>query len=73
MFSQDIDGFSGDTPVPNSDTAGSNDFASVTLLVQFAKTGPLSELLLIIDLDQIDVVLSAKSLNQFDNVGFIAV
>ena len=73
MFSQDIDGFSGDTPVLNSDTAGSNDFASVTLLVQFAKTGPLSELLLIIDLDQIDVVLSAKSLNQFDNVGFIAV
>ena len=54
------------TVVLDDDTRAANDLAGVTLLVDLAETSPGTEDLGVTDLDQVDLVLGAESLNELD-------
>lgn len=57
------------TVVFDNNAAAANDFTGVALTVDLAKTSPSAEDLGVSDLDQVDLVLSAKGLNEFDVLG----
>ena len=54
------------TIVLHDDTSAPNDLAGVPLLVDLAKTSPGTEDLGVSDLDQVDFVLGAQGLDEFD-------
>jgi len=54
------------TKVLDDDTGAANDLAGVAVAINLAETSPLSELLGIRNLDQVDVVLGAESLDELD-------
>src|ERR1700710_3192580 len=54
------------TKVLDDNAGASNNLAGVTLTVDLAETSPLTELLGIGDLDQVDVVFSAEGLDKLD-------
>ena len=58
------------TIILDDDARATNDLTSVTLLVDLAKTSPLTENLGVTDLDQVDLMFSAEGLNQLDVLGF---
>lgn len=55
-----------DTVVLDDDARATNNLAGVAFTVNLAETGPGSEDLGISDLDQVDLVLGAESLNELD-------
>lgn len=58
------------TPITDNNARAVNDLAGVTLTVQNAETGPFAQHLSVGDLDQGDLVLGAKSDDEF-LVGFL--
>ena len=61
-----------DAVVLDDDARAADDLARVTLTVDLAQTGPGAKNLRISDLDQVDLVLGAKSLNELDVLGLRA-
>lgn len=57
------------TIILDNDASATDDFAGVTILVDFAKTSPLTEDLRVTDLDQVDLVFGTEGLNQLDVLG----
>jgi hypothetical protein len=57
------------TIVLNDHARAADDFTRVTLLVDLAKTSPLTENLRVTDFDQVDLVFSTEGLNQLDVLG----
>ena len=57
------------TVVLDDDTRAPDDLAGVTLTVDLGESGPLAEDLGVRDLDQVDVVLGAKSLDELQVLG----
>ena len=55
--------------VLDDDTRASDDLSGVTLSVNLGQTGPGTQDLGVGDLDEVDVVLGAKSLDQLDVLG----
>lgn len=55
------------------DTAAAHHLAGFALTVDLAETNPLAELLIVINLDQVDLMLSAEGLHQLDVHGLVAV
>ena len=41
-------------------------FSGFAFAIDLAKAGPLAELLVVVDLDQVDLMFGAQSLHQFD-------
>ena len=60
------------TIVLDDDARAADDFTRVTLLVDLAKTSPLTENLRVTDLDQVDLVFGTEGLNQLDVLGLAA-
>lgn len=60
------------TVVLHDNTGATNDLAGVTLPVDLAKTRPLTELLVVGNLDQVDLVLSAQRLDELEVLGGVA-
>lgn len=58
--------------VADDDARAADDLPGVALAVDLAETDPLAELLGVLNLDQVDVVLSAESLDELGVVGFVA-
>ena len=58
--------------VLDDDARAADDLARVTLTVDLAQTGPGAKNLRVSDLDQVDLVLGAKSLNELDVLGLSA-
>jgi hypothetical protein len=56
--------------VLDNDTRASDDLSGVTLSVDLGQTGPGTQDLGVGDLDEVDVVLGAKSLDQLDVFGW---
>ena len=61
---QDSQGLALLTIILNNDAAAADDFAGVAFLVNLTKTNHFSELLVVFNLDQGDVVLSTEGLNE---------
>lgn len=59
--------------VLDDDTRASDDLSGVTLSVDLGQTGPGTQDLGVGDLDEVDVVLGAKSLDQLDVLGWESV
>jgi len=57
------------TIVLDNDARAPDDLAGVTLLVDLAKTSPLTENLRVTDLDQVDFMFGTEGLNQLDILG----
>jgi hypothetical protein len=57
----------------DGDGRGSDDLAGLALLVDFAQTSPFAELLVVIDLQEVDAVLSTEGLDELDVLGLLAV
>lgn len=57
--------------VLDNDTRASDDLSGVTLSVDLGQTGPGTQDLGVGDLDEVDVVLGAKSLDQLDVLGCV--
>ena len=72
VVKEDVESLGLDTVLLNDDTAASDHLSGVALTIDFAKTGPGSEDLSISDLDQVDFVLGAESLNELDVLGLRA-
>jgi hypothetical protein len=66
IIKQDVEAFTLDTIFLHNNTRAANDLARITLLVNFAKASPGTKYFGIADLDEVDLVLSTESLNQFD-------
>jgi hypothetical protein len=66
VLEEDVHGLGLLTEVLDDNAGAADDLAGVTLAIDLAETGPLAELLGVRDLDQVDVVLSAESLNELD-------
>jgi hypothetical protein len=60
------------TVVLNNDAGATDDLARVALSVDLAQTGPSAEDLGVTNLDEVDFVLSAKSLNESEVLGLSA-
>ena len=60
------------TVVLDHDARASNDFASISLSVDLAETSPCTENLSVSNFDQIDLMLGAESLDEFDVLGLCA-
>lgn len=61
-----------DTVILNDDARAANDLAGVALTVDLAEASPGTKDLGVTDLDQVDFVLGAESLDQLDVLGFRA-
>ena len=61
-----------DAVLLDDDAAAADDFAGVALTVKLAETGPGTEDLSISNLDEVDLVLGAESLNELDVLGLSA-
>lgn len=61
-----------DTVVLDDDARAANDLAGVALTVDLAETSPGTEDLGVTDLDEVDLVLGAESLNELDVLGLRA-
>ena len=73
VVQHDSGGFSLQTPVLNDDAGASDDLSGLSLLVDLAKSGPFTELLVVVDLDKGDVVFLAEGRNELLVHGFAAV
>ena len=60
------------TTYADDDARAANDLAGLALTVDLAETNHFAELLGIRNLDEVDVVLLAKSFNELDVAGLIA-
>ena len=61
-----------DTVVLDDDARAADDLAGVALTVDLAETSPGAKYLRVSDLDQVDLVLGAESLNELDVLGLSA-
>jgi hypothetical protein len=59
------------TIILDDDAGATDDLPRVTVLVDLAETGPLTENLPVTDLDQVDLVFGAEGLNQLDVLGLV--
>jgi len=69
IIDEDVEALAVGTIVLHNDTRTANDLTGVTLLVDLAKTCPLTENLRVTDLNQIDLVFGTEGLNQLDVLG----
>ena len=69
VVDEDVETLALSTIVLDDDARAADDFTRVTLLVDLAKTSPLTENLRITDLDQVDLVFGTEGLNQLDVLG----
>lgn len=69
VVKEDMETLRLNTIVLDDNTAAANDLAGVALTIDLAETSPGTEDLGISDLDQIDLVLRAKGLNELDVLG----
>jgi hypothetical protein len=67
---EDVEALRLDTVLLDDDAAAPNDLSGVALTVDLAETGPGAEDLGVSDLDEVDFVLSAERLDEFDVLGF---
>lgn len=73
VVEEDVEGLGLFSVVLHNDARAANHLAGLGLLVELAQTGPLAELLRVGDLDELDVVLKAESLDELDVGGLLAV
>jgi hypothetical protein len=66
---EDLEGGRVGTVVGDDDTRAANDLAGLALAVNLGETGPLAEDLGVRDLDELDVVLGAESLDELGVLG----
>jgi hypothetical protein len=71
VVDEDVETLALGTIVLDDDTRAANDLAGVTLLVDLAKTSPLTENLRVTDLNQVDLVFGTEGLNQLDVLGLV--
>ena len=69
VIHEDVETLALGTIVLDDNTRATNDLTSVTLLVDLAKTSPLTENLRVADLDQVDLVFGTEGLDQLDVLG----
>jgi len=69
VVDEDVEALAVGTIVLDNDTRAADDLTGVPLLVDLAKTCPLTENLRVTDLDQVDLVFGTKGLNQLDVLG----
>ena len=69
VVDEDVEALAVSTIVLHDDTRAANDLTGITLLVNLAKTRPLTENLRITDLNQVDLVFGTEGLNQLDVLG----
>ena len=69
VVDEDVETLALRTVVLDDDARAANDLTGVTLLVDLAKTSPLTENLRVADLDQVDLVFGTEGLNQLDVFG----
>ena len=69
VVDEDMETLAVGTIVLHDDARTANDLTSVTLLVDLAKTCPLTENLRVTDLNQVDLVFGTEGLNQLDVLG----
>lgn len=72
VVKEDVESLGLNTVLLNDDTTASHHLSGVALTIDFAETGPGSEDLSISDLDEVDFVLGAESLNELDVLGLRA-
>lgn len=60
------------TVVGDDNARAANDLSGLTLTVDLGETGPLTKDLGVRDLDELDTVLSAESLDELEVLGFNA-
>lgn len=72
VVEEDVETLALDTILLDNDTAASDDLSGVALTVDLAETGPGAEDLGVSDLDKVDLVLSAESLDELDVLGLCA-
>jgi hypothetical protein len=73
VFLEDVVGGRLLSPVPDGDGRAPHDLPCVALCVQLAETGPFSQLVVVVDLDESDAVLLAERLHQTLVSGLVAV
>ena len=69
VVNEDVETLTLGTIVLDNDARAADDLTGVTLLVDLAKTSPLTENLRVTDLDQVDFVFGTEGLNQLDVLG----
>ena len=69
VVDEDVETLALFTIILDNDARAADDLAGVTLLVDLAKTSPLTENLRVTDLDQVDLVFGTECLNQLDVLG----
>jgi len=70
VVDEDVETLALGTIVLDNDTRAADNLTGVTLFVDLAKTGPLTENLRVTDLDQVDFVFGTEGLNQLEVLGF---
>jgi len=70
IVQNDVQALTLNTIILDHNTSTANDFAGVTLTVNLAKSSPGTENLCVLDLDKRDFVFGAKSLDEFEVLGF---
>lgn len=66
VVEEDVEALTLDTVILDNNARAANDLARVTLAIHLAKASPGTKDLGVTDLDQVDLVFSAKRLNQLD-------
>merc|ERR1712189_97239 len=61
------------TPIPHNDTRTSYDFSCISFRIELAQACPFTEFLVVVYLDEVDAVFSAKSLDKLHVRLFITV
>ena len=72
VVEEDVETLALGTVVLDDDARAADDLAGVALTVDLAETSPGTEQLGVGDLDEVDLVLSAESLNELDVLGLRA-
>ena len=72
VVEEDVETLALDAVVLDDNARAADNLAGVTLTVDLAEAGPGAEDLRVSDLDQVDLVLSAKRLNELEVLGLSA-
>ena len=69
VVEEDVETFALDAKVLDNDAGAANDLAGVPLAIDLAETCPGTEYFGVTDLDQVDLVLGAKGLDELNVLG----
>ena len=72
VVDEDVETLALNTIVLDNDTGAADNLTGIALLVDLAKTSPLTENLRVTNLDQVDLMFGTEGLNQLNILGLSA-